>query len=196
MMIGLSLNRLYTAHKETSIAMGLLLDMLNYGLRIRWECRERFPTRRLQRKSIVSDPGMHHGTCVTHVPWCISGSLTCGGGGNVPGIPGACALAILCTWEDTHGDAVKSCNTDGPAQGYSNSVANALALELLHAYTNPSVWQAAEWRKVQSTWCTDVFSTGTNFSEISKTFHSSKCIWNCRLQNGGHFLVLYVVIRR
>ena len=23
----------------------------------------------------VSDPGMHHGTCVTHVPWCIPGSL-------------------------------------------------------------------------------------------------------------------------
>ena len=23
----------------------------------------------------VSDPGMHHGTCVTHVPWCMSGSL-------------------------------------------------------------------------------------------------------------------------
>ena len=24
----------------------------------------------------VSDPGMHRGTCVTHVPWCMSGSLT------------------------------------------------------------------------------------------------------------------------
>ena len=27
-----------------------------------------FPTRRLQRKPPVSDPGMHHGTCVTHTP--------------------------------------------------------------------------------------------------------------------------------
>ena len=26
----------------------------------------------------VSAPDMHHGTCVTHVPWCISGSLTSG----------------------------------------------------------------------------------------------------------------------
>ena len=34
---------------------------------------------------------MHHGTCVTHVPWFMSGSLTCGAGENVPGIPGACA---------------------------------------------------------------------------------------------------------
>ena len=26
----------------------------------------------------VSDPGMNHGTCVTHVPWCMPGSLTRG----------------------------------------------------------------------------------------------------------------------
>ena len=25
----------------------------------------------------VSDPDMHHGTCATHVPWCMPGSLTC-----------------------------------------------------------------------------------------------------------------------
>ena len=52
---------------------------------MRWECRERFPRHRLQRKPLVSDPGMHHGTCVTHVPWCMSGSLTRDGGENVPG---------------------------------------------------------------------------------------------------------------
>ena len=43
----------------------------------------------------VSNPDMHHDTCVTHVPWCRPGSLTCGflwsrWGGNLPGIPGAC----------------------------------------------------------------------------------------------------------
>ena len=26
----------------------------------------------------VSDSDMHHGTCVTHVPWCMPGSLTSG----------------------------------------------------------------------------------------------------------------------
>ena len=50
-----------------------------------------FLTYRLQRKPQVSDPGMHHGTCVTHVPWCMSESLIRGRGENVPGIPGACA---------------------------------------------------------------------------------------------------------
>ena len=58
---------------------------------MRWKCRERFPRHRLQRKPLVSDAGMHHGTCVTHVPWCMSGLLTRGGGENVPGIPSACA---------------------------------------------------------------------------------------------------------
>ena len=51
-----------------------------------------FSCHRLQRKPLVSDPGMHHGTCVTHAPWCMSGSLTRGDGKNVPGIPGACAI--------------------------------------------------------------------------------------------------------
>ena len=80
-----------------SVAMGLLPDTQNCRLRMRRECRERF-----QRKPLVSDPGMHHGTCLTHVPWCMSGSLTCGDGGNVPGIPGACAPAILRIWQEAH----------------------------------------------------------------------------------------------
>ena len=46
---------------------------------MRRECRERFPRHRFQRKPFVSDPGMHHGTCVTR---CMSGSLTRGGLGK------------------------------------------------------------------------------------------------------------------
>ena len=42
------------------------------------------------RETASSRSGMHHGTCVTHVPWCMSGSLTRAGGEKVPGIPGAC----------------------------------------------------------------------------------------------------------
>ena len=43
----------------------------------------------------VSDPDMHHGAYVTHVPWCMIGSQTSGsfefsGRENVPGIPGTC----------------------------------------------------------------------------------------------------------
>ena len=82
---------------EGSPTMGLLPDTQTCGLHMRWECRERFPCHRLQRKPLVSDPDMHHGMCTAHVPWCMSGSLTPGGGENVPGIP-----AILCIWQEAH----------------------------------------------------------------------------------------------
>ena len=62
---------------------------------MRRECRERFPLHRLHINLLGSDPGMHHGTCVTHVPWCMSGSLARVDGGNVPGIPGACTTRNL-----------------------------------------------------------------------------------------------------
>ena len=61
-----------------------------------------FSRRQFQRKPLVRDPGMHQGTCVKHVPWCMLGSLTCGDGENVPGIPGACAPAILRIWQEAH----------------------------------------------------------------------------------------------
>ena len=61
-----------------------------------------FPRYRIQRKPLVSDPGMHHGTCVTHVPWCMSGSLTRACGENVPGIPGPCAPTLLRIWQEAH----------------------------------------------------------------------------------------------
>ena len=63
----------------------------NCRLRMRRGCRERFSRHRLQRKPLVSDPGMHHDTCVTHMPWCMSESLTRDDGENIPGIPDACA---------------------------------------------------------------------------------------------------------
>ena len=65
------------------------------GCACAWNAANFFSCRWLQRKLLVSDPGMHHGMCVTHVPWCMSGSLTRSGGKNVPGIPGAIAPAIL-----------------------------------------------------------------------------------------------------
>ena len=74
---------------------GHLTRCVNCGLRMRRECRERFPHHRLQRKSLVSDPDMHHGMCITHVPWCMSGSLTRGGGKTFPAFPAHAQPAIL-----------------------------------------------------------------------------------------------------
>ena len=65
---------------------------------MRQECRERFPRRWLQRKPPVSDPDMHHG---------MSGSLTCGGGENVPGIPGACATRSFRILQEAHDQVIR-----------------------------------------------------------------------------------------
>ena len=52
----------------------------------------------------VSDPDMHHGTCVTHVPWCMPGSLTRGflwsrrWGKTFPAFPAHAQPAILRIW--------------------------------------------------------------------------------------------------
>ena len=52
----------------------------------------------------VSDPDMHHGTCVTHVPWCMPGSLTSGflwnrrRGKTFPAFPAHAQPAILRIW--------------------------------------------------------------------------------------------------
>ena len=50
-----------------------------------------FPATDFKRKPLVSDPGIYHGRCVTHVAWCMSWSRTRRDGENVPGILGVCA---------------------------------------------------------------------------------------------------------
>ena len=57
-----------------------------------WNATKRFPRHQLQRQLLVSDPGMHHGTCITHMSSRRSGALILGGRKNVPGISGACAI--------------------------------------------------------------------------------------------------------
>ena len=52
----------------------------------------------------VSNPDMHHGTCVTHVPWCTPGSLTSGflwsrrRGKTFPAFPAHAQPAVLRIW--------------------------------------------------------------------------------------------------
>ena len=45
------------------------------------------PRLRMQRKTRVSDPGTHHCTCVTHVPWCMSGLFPAVAGKTFPAFP-------------------------------------------------------------------------------------------------------------
>ena len=50
-----------------------------------------FPANALKGNRGLAIPACIMARAGPHVPWCMSGSLTCGGGENVPGIPGACA---------------------------------------------------------------------------------------------------------
>ena len=59
------MKRFQTMHLNT----GLLPDMKNFELRMRRVCWTFSPPPQ------VSDPHMHQGTCVTYVPWCMSGSV-------------------------------------------------------------------------------------------------------------------------
>ena len=93
-----------------------------------------FPSRRIQRKPLVSDPGMPHGTCVTHVPWGMSGSLTCGDGENVPGIPGACAPAILRIWQKVHVLEYSSSNTGRIMKNLLNLSGSITACECKYSW--------------------------------------------------------------
>ena len=52
-------------------SMGLLPDTQNYGLRMRRESRKRFP-----RHRDLAIPTCVMARVVTHVPWCMTGSLT------------------------------------------------------------------------------------------------------------------------
>ena len=68
---------------------------------MRRECRERFPpAANFKGNRYLAIP-----VCITARAlrtWCMSGSLTCGDGENIPGIPGACAPAILRIWQEAH----------------------------------------------------------------------------------------------
>ena len=69
----------------------------------------------LQKKPLVSTPCINHGTCVTHVPWCMSGSLTRGGGKTFPAFPAHAQPAILRIWQDAH--KLRSPHTKGQLHG-------------------------------------------------------------------------------
>ena len=65
----------------------------------------------------VSNLDTHQGTCVTHVPWCMPGSLTSRflwslvAGKTFPAFPAHAQPAILRIWQVAHGRA--TCNSSG-----------------------------------------------------------------------------------
>ena len=87
--------------------MGLLPNTQTCRLRMRCDCRERFPPPPTSKETTswrYRHASLHVRDVrdVRHVSWWMSGSFTRGGGENVPGIPGACTPAILRIWQEAH----------------------------------------------------------------------------------------------
>ena len=131
--------------------MVLLPDTLNCVLRKHRECRERFPRHRLQRKPLLSDPGMHHGTCVTHVPWYMSVSLNPLWQEKMfPAFLAHAQPAILRIWQEVH----DSFSTEPCSQN----------LNVYHWLGMPITSSAADFKKMYS-WETYVFLTTKGINE-------------------------------
>ena len=120
---------------------------------MRRECRERFPRHQFRRKPPISDPGMYYGTCVTHVPRCMSGTLTCGGGQNITGIPGTCAICnftylVRGQWCLSRLVPASSCPHGLPFEQISNFIRSLFKLQfkLGHGWVisaNRNIWHIA-----------------------------------------------------
>ena len=92
----------------------------------------------------VSDPDMHHGTCVTHVPWCMPGSLTIGflwsrrRGETFPTFPAHARSAVLRFWPETHGTraAIPVNKISGNAKNRSVSNSNEMQQSTISEQTS------------------------------------------------------------
>ena len=148
-----------------------------------------FPRRRFQRKLLVSDPGMHHGTCVTHVPWCMSGSLICGGGENVPGIPGACAPAILCIWQEAHEWVVILCKIASSHSPISveNDIASCLNCKDFYSETTGLLIYATPMSIIRQIFITYILM----MNKSHQTFRNFLFVLVCILFSCTIYLLIY-----
>ena len=167
---------------------------------MRRECWERFPYR-LQRKPLVSDPGIYHGTCVTHVLWCMSWSLTRGGGVNVPGIPGAYATRKFTYLEIGPWSFLLTRGCCGFADCFN---AFYLKLEYIMAYIQSvllSKWSL--WRSFTSklhnilgtvTLTMGIFRSPQPWRQWIRLFENTSNIFNtnCGVKDIHHFSVVYI----
>ena len=76
------------------------------------ECQEPFLHHRLKRKPPVSDPGMHDGTCVTHVPGTCRDLWPAVAGKTFPAFPAHAQTTILRIWQEAHCNIIlKNCQS-------------------------------------------------------------------------------------
>ena len=166
---------------------------------MRRECRERFPRQRLHKKPLISDPDMHQGTPITHVPWCMPGSLTRGGGETFPAFlahaqPVIRYLVRVPLWGAVsflHRDYLPSVwiclfsycagNINGLVQ--KRRKYSMLATELCLSYTNPSmhcqrIWIIAISVKCKKTCLKETKCMNLIFGARHSYMHGDICIYD------------------
>ena len=70
---------------------------------MRWEWRERFPRHRLQRKPLVSDPGMQTARALRTCCDACRARQPVVAGKTFPAFPAHAHPSILCIWQEAHG---------------------------------------------------------------------------------------------
>ena len=70
--------KISTANLWDTLCIPRNMDMGSYQIRKFLDCACARNAGNVFPPPRVSDPDMNHGTCVTHVPWCMPGSLTSG----------------------------------------------------------------------------------------------------------------------
>ena len=84
-------------------AMGLLQIRKIAGCACAGNAGNVFPATDFKgNQPLVSDTGMHHGTCATHVPWCMSVSLTVVVGKTFTAFQAHAQPAFLRVWQEAH----------------------------------------------------------------------------------------------
>ena len=96
-----------------------------------------FSTFDFNKKPQVSAPGIYHDTYVKNVPWCISGSLSRGGGETFLAFPAHAQPAILHIWQEAHCSICYS--------ALNNSVDTRRIIDGWDAIDGRSIYHAIKW---------------------------------------------------
>ena len=151
-----------------------------------------------------SDPDMHHGTCVTHVPWCMPGSLTSRRflWRQWRGKRCRCSHHMRSPQDSVSGkrlmvkNTTKSPQNDGPIITHSCPTME-IHLNTVHR-TNLSRNIASFFDSIMVCLCDKAslnlvtFSLGNDLffgaRQVHEPFHWRKCIWIWWLQIGDHYV--------
>ena len=136
-----------------------------------------FPRDRLQRKPLVSDPDMHHGSCVTNMPWWMTGSLTHGGRKTFPAFLVHAQHTILRIWQEAHTDQYSHLVLPTDTLSFLQSSTPAASGTFCQPITppSPSIWPSSVSHCYHTPMCADHWFQGCACNMCETHTQSVKC---------------------